>query len=922
MKAINRSTLAALISACALSVLIVGCAVEQSAGPSIDAPLFQIWDGAHLGNPDFFFLPPTVPDPSAYDEFDAEGFDASRSPTVEICAVLGDACDATQPTGFPVLYSMSTGPGSETVRLVEADQHYVVNWHTNEFALDDQTTYRIRVLVAGTELGFADVDAVSSGKELKNVDTGEYIALKDGRTLPIKFRIEYGAVHVVGSEGGTVSALDGDVTLVVPADALTGEIGITVQPAVGYPDDPDIVPGSVHDFGPDGTEFATPVDLTIQYHPDSVLAGSGESDLVLVHLTGEARTEVPGSSVDAATHTVTGPVSSFSVYGVALQSSVPVPVFSTPLIFQSNRDGDHEIFSFDGTNLTQLTSNEVDDGAPDWRGDKIVYQSMETGDYDIWAMDDVGGSPVNLTNRTDADEYGGWLSPDGTKIAFVRWPHGPVPEEFDIWVMNMDGTGQVNLTADSPGHDGAVSWSPDGSRIAFQSKRDGNMEVYVMNSDGSGVTRLTYDEAYSDAGPEWSPDGSQIVFAKYKPGVEGEIWIMEADGSAAQSITTSDGTLDASPSWSPDGSQIAFVRYSSLPSGPSDIWLTTPDGSTPVAIVTDAAYDLAPSWKREAVPIVLVSVEQQVTATDDAETNPRLGADRQGEIVVFTDYTVVDGEYGLGNIHYQRLNADGTLNGSSEPISGGGTDDKFNDVSGNLIVYTAYESTSLLLGRLMLYEIDTGYTTELISAVDTPREVRIEGDAVVWTQGQTGSTRVHYLDLGWSSGNPIELGGSAPAANVEIGERFVVWEEFRNGQRDIFAYDLLMAMPVAVSDDASLDERLPSTSGTWVVWQALGPDGWTIQGRNVATDATFVIENGAVVRRPSIYGNLVAFESDVEGHYEVYLYWIAKGETFRVTTDTHDQFLNNLYGNQVAYTDMRTGSLDIFVSTFELVPEW
>ena len=35
---------------------------------------------------------------------------------------------------------------------------------------------------------------VNSGKDLKNVDTNEYIALKDGRTLPIKFRIEEGAI--------------------------------------------------------------------------------------------------------------------------------------------------------------------------------------------------------------------------------------------------------------------------------------------------------------------------------------------------------------------------------------------------------------------------------------------------------------------------------------------------------------------------------------------------------------------------------------------------------------------------------------------------------------------------------------------------------------------------------------------------------
>jgi len=48
--------------------------------------------------------------------------------------------------------------------------------------------------VGGVELGFADIDPVSTGKELKNVQTGEYIGLVDGRTLPIKFRIENGAL--------------------------------------------------------------------------------------------------------------------------------------------------------------------------------------------------------------------------------------------------------------------------------------------------------------------------------------------------------------------------------------------------------------------------------------------------------------------------------------------------------------------------------------------------------------------------------------------------------------------------------------------------------------------------------------------------------------------------------------------------------
>lgn len=64
--------------------------------------------------------------------------------------------------------------------------------------IDLNTTkiYRVSVYagINGTLLGYADVQPVSSGSGLKNVDTEEYIGLKDGRTLPIKFRIETGIV--------------------------------------------------------------------------------------------------------------------------------------------------------------------------------------------------------------------------------------------------------------------------------------------------------------------------------------------------------------------------------------------------------------------------------------------------------------------------------------------------------------------------------------------------------------------------------------------------------------------------------------------------------------------------------------------------------------------------------------------------------
>ena len=89
-------------------------------------------------------------------------------------------------------FLMIDDSGSEILRVNPVEEHYIVNWHTKEYNLTGETTYRIRVSVNNHELGYADVEVVTSGKELKNVVSGEYVALKDGRTLPIKFRLEEG----------------------------------------------------------------------------------------------------------------------------------------------------------------------------------------------------------------------------------------------------------------------------------------------------------------------------------------------------------------------------------------------------------------------------------------------------------------------------------------------------------------------------------------------------------------------------------------------------------------------------------------------------------------------------------------------------------------------------------------------------------
>jgi hypothetical protein len=176
----RAATLAAVLFAAA-------CTADSMSPTAPTGPLETISDAAHSGAvPGFYFLPSMVPQPSY-----SGTFDAALQPRVEICELSGSACVTTIAT-----FTFGTGPGN--VKLDAAGEQYHVNWKTSDFNLDPAKSYRISVYQGTFQLGYADVDVVGSAKDLKNVDTGQFIPLLDDRTLPIKFRIETGiAAQVV-----------------------------------------------------------------------------------------------------------------------------------------------------------------------------------------------------------------------------------------------------------------------------------------------------------------------------------------------------------------------------------------------------------------------------------------------------------------------------------------------------------------------------------------------------------------------------------------------------------------------------------------------------------------------------------------------------------------------------------------------------
>lgn len=241
-----------------VSVLILSMACSDRGNVtdpvSADAPSFAIADGARGFKTGFYWLPPMVENPLTSGTFDAE-----LSPVVVICALDGDACDAA--LGLIETFTMD-GSGSTGIR-VDAD-HYIVNWRLDEYDLTASTHYRISVFAGpGVLLGYADVEPVSNGSGLKNVNTGEYIGLVDGRTLPIKFRIETGFI-------ATASVTPQDASIAAGATqqftaTVTDLHGNTLPLSVGWTSENTSVAGIDGDglatgVGPGSTTITATVD--------------------------------------------------------------------------------------------------------------------------------------------------------------------------------------------------------------------------------------------------------------------------------------------------------------------------------------------------------------------------------------------------------------------------------------------------------------------------------------------------------------------------------------------------------------------------------------------------------------------------------------------------------------------------------------
>lgn len=207
------------------------------------------------------------------------------------------------------------------------------------------------------------------------------------------------------------------------------------------------------------------------------------------------------------------------------------------------RDGIYTVLG-NGTDLRHLlTSGGFEPArAPD--GTRLAYSSNETGNYDVWIMDQFGNQRRNLTQTPDANESEAAWSPDALKLVFTRTP-ADQSAPGQLWVIQADGMGARPLTTDALNGAFRAAWSPDGAWIAYASGPGVLTNLRLVHPDGADDHAIlqTPDSLAVD-GPSWSPDGKSLVFS-YGLGIA----TIHADGTGLQVLT--DSAFNADPDWGP-----------------------------------------------------------------------------------------------------------------------------------------------------------------------------------------------------------------------------------------------------------------------------------------------------------------------------------------------------------------------------------
>jgi eukaryotic-like serine/threonine-protein kinase len=260
------------------------------------------------------------------------------------------------------------------------------------------------------------------------------------------------------------------------------------------------------------------------------------------------------------------------------------------IAFVSNRDGQRfQVYTMrpDGSEVKQLTTDDVDKWSPTWTFHGTVL---------AW-------------------------SPDGTQLLYVA--PGGAAATLNIWLVNADGSNPHNISAAEPGKasgdDYNPAWCKDGT-IAFTTKRFNNVpQIVTMTLENPRLRNTSLLDRQGNNPNEWNPvffpqNCSRMLNVTVQNGMP-EIWRVFPD-KASWRVFLSDingyGASTEEPAISPNEKFVAYTRYGTKTKDVVNVTIDTENYSPRTMqlnsrVLTTTGNNSSPQWSPDSKFITFVS---------------------------------------------------------------------------------------------------------------------------------------------------------------------------------------------------------------------------------------------------------------------------------------------------------------------------
>jgi Tol biopolymer transport system component len=255
-------------------------------------------------------------------------------------------------------------------------------------------------------------------------------------------------------------------------------------------------------------------------------------------------------------------------------------------------DSEIVVSNADGTAITPVTTNTVDDVDPAWSpdGKKIAFAHFNGTYYEIWTMNADGSGQTAVVQLGKSTTHPTW-SPTGNKLAFT---YAFSATDDDIWSADSSGLNS-NATAfvQDTANEREPAWEPGGSRIAFSkfNSGSGRYDIVFMSYPSGTIAPFLFSAVADFTEPAWSADATKLAF---RNGLSAsDIFTENLDGTGYGPLPSPAAANERNPAWSPEGK---LVAYDYDGGSDTDIF-TQPFNFSIRNTIVNPGHDRDPDWQ-------------------------------------------------------------------------------------------------------------------------------------------------------------------------------------------------------------------------------------------------------------------------------------------------------------------------------------